>query len=326
MRARTEACGGLGPTRITTACLVGSSTRSWSACRRHVPDRPDTLGACTNTLEETAVSESATIGEFDHITSTAQLGSLLRRLRGNRTQQNIADHAKRHHLSVHRPDLSAIERGRRLPTSNELRGILYGCGRVDLFDRLDGIRQQLMAEPADPPISHDQHQAVIHLPAVEPGAAHVRARELDQRHGDPGRRRKLVIAVFAASALVIIAIVVLASRATDTATQPPVSEAPPSQLDTSYAPDGAAKTAYDTGHNHYQIYDTKADRRAVGVKFYRPGGALVGFQSCHEGAGDDCPGDLPRSVTGPLCMQTGVGLGPNPNDYTFGEQVCVPNA
>ncbi|MGH3805414.1 MAG: hypothetical protein ACRDRU_01960 [Pseudonocardiaceae bacterium] len=196
------------------------------------------------------MTESANAEEFDHITSTVQLGSLLRRLRGNRTQQNIADHAKRHHLYVHRPDLSAIERGRRLPTSNELRGILYGCGRVDLFDRLDGIRQQLMAEPADPPTSNDQYQAVIHLPAAEPGVPHVRSRELDQRHGDPGLRRKLVIAVFAAVAVVITTIVVLASRATNIATQPAISEAPPSQLDTSYAPDGAAKTTYNTSTNH----------------------------------------------------------------------------
>jgi len=96
---------------------------------------------------------------------------------------------------------------------------------------------------------------------------------------------------------------------------------------TSYAPGGAGKTTYNTSNNHYQIYDTKGDHRAVMVIFYRPGDtALLGFQSCHEGAGDNCPGDLPREVTGPLCMKTGVGLGPNPSSYTFGGEVCVPNA
>ncbi len=87
------------------------------------------------------MSESVDDEEFGGINSAAQLGSLLRRLRGSKTQQNIADRAKRHHLYVHRPDLSAIERGRRLPTANELQGILHGCGRSDLFDRLDCIRQ-----------------------------------------------------------------------------------------------------------------------------------------------------------------------------------------
>lgn len=265
------------------------------------------------------MTESVPDEEFAHITSSAQLGSLLRRLRGNRTQQNIADHAKRHHLYVHRPDLSAIERGRRLPTANELRGILYGCGRLDLFDRLDGLRQQLMAEPA---ASNDQHP-VMYLPTAEPGAPHVRSRELDR-----GRRRKLVIAVFTATVAVIITIVVLANRAANTSTQLPSTEVPPSQLDTSYAPGGAAKTTYNRSDNHYQVYDTKADHRAVAVIFYHPDrpADFVGFQSCHEGADDDCPGDLPKSVTGPICMKTGMGLGSNPKDYTFGEPVCVPNA
>lgn len=77
---------------------------------------------------------------------------------------------------------------------------------------------------------------------------------------------------------------------------------------TSYAPSGAGKTTYNTDNNHYKISDTKGDHRAVAVLFYRPGGEFVGFQSCHEGSGNDCPGDLPGSVSGTLCMLTGVGL------------------
>ncbi len=95
---------------------------------------------------------------------------------------------------------------------------------------------------------------------------------------------------------------------------------------TSYAPNGAGKTTYNTSNNHYQIYDTKGDHRAVAVLFYRPGGAFVGFQSCHEGAGDSCPGDLPGSVSGSLCMSTGVGLGSNPEDFEFGQGACFENA
>lgn len=274
------------------------------------------------------MTEPATDGESDHITSAVQLGSLLRRLRGDKTQQNITDRAKRHHLYVHRPDISAIERGRRLPTSNELRGILYGCGRLDLFDRLDGTRQQLMAEPVDPPKSNDQHQPVIYLSTaasdIPDESALFRSQKLNY-----GRRRILLFAVFTAVAVVsITTVLVLVRRAKDTSTPPSVSEAPPPQFKTSSSPDGAGNSVYNTSNNHYQIYDAKKDRRAVAVIFYRSGRLpdFVGFQSCHEGAGNDCPGDLPDSVTGLLCMKTGVGLGANPTGYTFGEEVCFPNA
>ena len=95
---------------------------------------------------------------------------------------------------------------------------------------------------------------------------------------------------------------------------------------TAYAPNGAGRTTYETSNNHYTIYDTKGDRRAVAVIFYRSNGVIEGFQSCHEGNGEDCPGDLPRSVTGPLYMRTGVGLGSNPTGYTYGTPVYIPNA
>lgn len=98
--------------------------------------------------------------------------------------------------------------------------------------------------------------------------------------------------------------------------------ASPAFASPSSAPGSAGHTTYYSSTNHYRIYDTKADHRAVAVKFYRPGGAFVGFQSCHEGAGDSCPGDLPRSVGGRLCMQTGVGLGPDPRNYRYGGPVC----
>ncbi len=96
--------------------------------------------------------------------------------------------------------------------------------------------------------------------------------------------------------------------------------------DSSYGPDGSGRTTYNTSKNHYEIYDTKKDSHAVAVKFYRPGGTLVGFQSCHEGAGNRCPGDLPKSLSGPLCMKTGVGLGPDQNNYAYGGEVCFQNA
>lgn len=207
-------CGVWARTRITTARDAGSSTQRWSSCRRHVPDTSATLGVHANTLGVTVVTELATDDEFDRITSSAHLGSLLRRLRGSRTQQNIVDHAKRHNFYVHRPDLSAIERGRRLPTSNELRGILHGCKRIDLFDNLDFIRQRLIAEPADPATSNEQPQPVSHLLAALPGTADEAVPGLRSQEPDRARRRRqLVITVFIAAVVEITTIVVLTDRA-----------------------------------------------------------------------------------------------------------------
>jgi len=95
---------------------------------------------------------------------------------------------------------------------------------------------------------------------------------------------------------------------------------------TAYAPNGAGRTTYQTSNGHYTIYDTRGDRRAVAVIFERANGANVGFQSCHEGAGNDCPGDLPSTVRGELYMATGVGLGSHKSGYTFGPRVRVPGA
>jgi hypothetical protein len=75
--------------------------------------------------------------------SIAEFGAALRELRGRKTQQNIADHAQRNHFYLHRPDLSSIERGHRLPTANELRAILHACDRADLVDEFIGLREQL---------------------------------------------------------------------------------------------------------------------------------------------------------------------------------------
>ncbi len=76
--------------------------------------------------------------------SPTEFGAALRELRGRKTQQNIADHAQRNHSYLHRPDLSAIERGHRLPTANELRAILHACGRADLTDEFIGVRERLV--------------------------------------------------------------------------------------------------------------------------------------------------------------------------------------
>ena len=91
-------------------------------------------------------------------------------------------------------------------------------------------------------------------------------------------------------------------------------------------PAAAGRASYETNNNHYTIYDTKGDSRAVAVLFERENGTDVGFQSCHERSGDNCPGDLPSSVGGKLFMAVGVGLGSDKSGYTFGPLVEIPNA
>jgi hypothetical protein len=154
--------------------------------------------------------------QIDNINAAAELGDLLRRLRGVKTQQNVADHAKRNHLYLHRPDLSTIERGRRLPTANELRAILHACGRDDLFDRLDDIRLRLQAGPAG------------ESAAAEPS-----------RPGSYRPARKLILATFTAAVVLIVAVGVMANRITN---GPPfqvgnslMSSPTPSPLDTQAA-------------------------------------------------------------------------------------------
>lgn len=95
---------------------------------------------------------------------------------------------------------------------------------------------------------------------------------------------------------------------------------------TADAPDNAGSTTYETGNNHYTIYDTKGDGQAVAVIFELEDGTDVGFQSCHEGSGGDCPGDLSGSVEGKLFMATGVGLGAHKTGYAFGPRVKIPDA
>jgi hypothetical protein len=277
-------------------------------------------------------------GEFDHIGTAPQLGDLLRNLRGRRTQQNIADHAKRANLYLHRPDVSTIERGRRLPTQNELRGFLHACDRADLIEPLNEVRSRLQEDSLNQPVrSEELKPQSEHLISDEPGSTV--AADGDQPVA--GHRRLAALAVGAAVVLVMLTALVIASdryRQPTADVQGPASSptSPHSTTSadqralarpaTSYAPDGAGRTLYETNTNHYTIYDIKGDHRAVAVYLDRPNGDLIGFQSCHEGSGNDCPGDLPGSVTGPLCMKMGVGLGPHPAGYIWGPRVCVPNA
>jgi hypothetical protein len=103
-------------------------------------------------------------GELAQMNTASQLGAHLRALRGGRTQQNIADHAKRVNVYLHRPDVSTIERGRRLPTENELRGFLHACGRADLIEALSAVRLNVQGDPAVPAARLKQPEQRVELP------------------------------------------------------------------------------------------------------------------------------------------------------------------
>lgn len=92
---------------------------------------------------------------------------------------------------------------------------------------------------------------------------------------------------------------------------------------TSSASNDAGRTTYYTDNSHYQIYDTLADRLAVGVLFYSQENQTFRlFHECDVGAGNNCPGNLPPGIAGPLCMATGVGRGTVAETYEYGQPVC----
>lgn len=92
----------------------------------------------------------------------------------------------------------------------------------------------------------------------------------------------------------------------------------------SYARDNAGKTTYNTDSRHYEISNIKSDPLAVGVFFYNQDqqSTFRLFHECGTGPGTNCPGDLPKGVTGKLCMATGLGHGTDPNNYEYGQPVC----
>ncbi|MCR6484091.1 peptidase inhibitor family I36 protein [Amycolatopsis sp. OK19-0408] len=98
------------------------------------------------------------------------------------TQASVARHSTVGHASLPRQRVSYIENGL-LPTAEQLRCYLRGCGQPDLFDELDAVRSQL-------------------TPSIEP---------LPQRAAVSGRRVAIVAAVSAVACLAVVIIVMRAS-------------------------------------------------------------------------------------------------------------------
>ena len=92
----------------------------------------------------------------------------------------------------------------------------------------------------------------------------------------------------------------------------------------SYARDNFGKTTYNTDSRHYEISNIKSDRLAVGVLFYNQDKQFTFriFLPCDTGPGTSCSGDLPKGVTGRLCMSTGLGRGNDEKNYEYGQPVC----
>jgi hypothetical protein len=92
----------------------------------------------------------------------------------------------------------------------------------------------------------------------------------------------------------------------------------------SYARDNVGKTTYNTDSRRYEISNIKSDRLTVGVLFHNQDKqpTFRSFHTCNTGPGTNCQGDLPKGVTGTLCMATGLGSGTDPNNYEYGQPVC----
>ncbi|GAA4550958.1 helix-turn-helix domain-containing protein [Amycolatopsis samaneae] len=81
-------------------------------------------------------------GEEPEIASAEAFGARLRELRGRLTQETVARRSVLGRAALTRQRVSNIENGL-LPSADQLRCYLHGCGQPELFDRLDAVRGTL---------------------------------------------------------------------------------------------------------------------------------------------------------------------------------------
>ncbi|WP_028926394.1 helix-turn-helix transcriptional regulator [Pseudonocardia acaciae] len=81
----------------------------------------------------------------DGIETLEEFGALLRELRGRLTQQAVARRSAIGPVALTRQRVSNIENGL-LPTDEQLRCYLRGCGKPELFEDLDRVRRTLAAD------------------------------------------------------------------------------------------------------------------------------------------------------------------------------------
>ncbi|MFC4913047.1 hypothetical protein [Actinomadura gamaensis] len=82
--------------------------------------------------------------DTSEINSAHELGAHLRGLRGDLTQQAVARRSHNDRGSLTRQRVSNIENGA-LPTAQQLRCYLHGCGKLDLLDELEPVRRRVEA-------------------------------------------------------------------------------------------------------------------------------------------------------------------------------------
>ncbi|GAA3967493.1 hypothetical protein GCM10023085_57430 [Actinomadura viridis] len=81
------------------------------------------------------------------ITSAEELGTFLRELRGQLTQQAVARRSNIDRAALTRQRVSNIENGV-VPTAQQLKCFLHGCGKPGLLDELEPVRQRIEAAAA----------------------------------------------------------------------------------------------------------------------------------------------------------------------------------
>ncbi|WP_157429548.1 peptidase inhibitor family I36 protein [Actinomadura oligospora] len=81
------------------------------------------------------------------IVSAQEFGAYLRELRGQLTQQAVARRSNVDRAALTRQRVSNIENGA-VPTAQQLRCYLHGCGRLDLLDELEPVRRRIEASAA----------------------------------------------------------------------------------------------------------------------------------------------------------------------------------
>jgi transcriptional regulator with XRE-family HTH domain len=81
--------------------------------------------------------------------TAADFGKELCRIRGRLTQATVAKRSVVDRAALTRQRVSAIENGS-LPTAEQLRCFLHGCGHPELFDDLDAIRSRVGDSEPEP--------------------------------------------------------------------------------------------------------------------------------------------------------------------------------
>jgi hypothetical protein len=110
---------------------------------------------------------------MSEVTTAKEFGAHLRELRGQLTQQAVARRSAVGQAALPRQRISTIENGT-VPTAQQLRCYLHGCGKLGLLDDLEPVRRRIEAaagQVAVPPAPHMSRRRVRHHLALAVGTA-----------------------------------------------------------------------------------------------------------------------------------------------------------